>query len=696
MTEEEQLATLVHLLEADVPELKSSLERDDCQLLCFVGRLINNYSAADRQDSNGVNHVMFRLAVRIALMRYAPYANTSGKQAEEFDERVFEWEKCLLQAFYNMQPHICSENAEMAWCIVGLLSRWSAQTKAKRITKIDELIGDLWIESLDHLLTHGEFIVLGENEAKLHSKTPDGLTPDSPESLMVKTITTILDGPESTSPDNEDWAHQFNTAVASCLSSYLENTNSPKVTQNILLKVMHRAQQKDSTSFALYGMVLQYLRLCLQRSFGDKTLERKHVPYQQTTDALYAYFARDEINSTTLSGVVFTAIKSFLFYGLIVLCNEPSDSSDSLAADNTLINRGEIYSLFLGMWQLLGPEWLYDTSSTASDAHGTESNTADWWHRSDFANKRDSSNQLGQTWQLCTLVRLAAGEFRLSMGRWMACLESKKSNEISILPEIVSCAQLVVQAVQLMTSLMDNEDEDMIGHTDEMGAVWTPDAILHIRQSLQDALNAAIQYFNENDLSDQTFHKSSKRLQNEREEIGRMCCLVLGTIAPELEFDQLLIRDDNKEHDPSSFVNALCTCVMFCGNVARTSADTKDHMSQLETDEPLSYILPCIMSIVDIVSTGCMEGDARTNASAHQVLKTLCSDGNLVPIISEFLIRLHTRFENSSEDLQPNIMSIAKLASIIGTGLVEIAEESSTKIDELSRTLIQWSKVFAT
>jgi hypothetical protein len=89
-----------------------------------------------------------------------------------------------------------------------------------------------------------------------------------------------------------------------------------------------------------------------------------------------------------------------------------------------------------------------------------------------------------------------------------------------------------------MTSLADDEDEDISSVNSVK--VWTPDAVLHTQQSLEDALNAAIQYFNENDVSDaNSIYSSSDEARKEWEEIGRTCCLVLGTIAPELELGQL-------------------------------------------------------------------------------------------------------------------------------------------------------------
>lgn len=701
MRDEEQLATLVHLLAVDAPEVKLALQQDDCKLLCFIGRLINSYSSRDGSDESSAKFALLRLAVRVALMRYASYvSNPDCAQDDQFNERMFEWEKCLLKSLYNLQSSKQGVDAEMAWTIVGLLVRWSIQMKHQRHAKIDALVEDLWIKSIEVLLSHHQSNASNQSGVvaePLSDKTKGESDPDNPELLMAKTITSLLDGSDESTMNNQEWTTHFDTAVASCFRSYLETISNPVVTKTILLGFMQWANQKDTISPTMYEMILHYLSICLQRALGGQKMDRKHVSYQQQTDESQTHFVSDKNNKSS-SGEIFAAIKSFLFYGLIVLCNEANTDAGDTSTSTPVkvkINRGEIYATFLGLWQLLGPEWLYENASTASDARASASNTTDWWQRSDFTNKGDSNNRLGQTWKLCTLIRLAAGEFRLSMGRWMACVEEKRSNESSLVPEIVSCAQLVVQAVQLMTNLADDDDEDMMEDV-----VWTPDAILHMRQSLQDAMNAAIQYFNENDFSSimNCRLSSSNELKSEWEEIGRTCCLILGTIAPE-ELDQLLNNDDGEDSDSPSFTNALCTCVLFCGS---TKHESYHQSAQLKNDEPISCLLPCIMSIIDIACSG-DEESIITKTFAERVVKTLCSKGDLIEIITDLLNRLYARVlsSNDKSDQCASIMSLANLVAIIGAGLLEINKDSSSRLqiafsenDKLSEAVMKWNELF--
>jgi hypothetical protein len=709
MSDEEDLASLVLLLQlssssdckTDAVELQRALEQDDCKLLCFIGRLLNEYAATYESDVGGVKRVLFRLAVRILFLRYAPHASDQST-AGQYDRQVFEWEKCLLNALLgaiavNSKARFTIENTdvEIAWSVIGLLMQWSLQKKLGNMTKIKELIAENWIESLQTftLLIRRQSTTALKTEVEEAEQSSDEKcdvsAPDNDESLMVQTITSLLDDSDESTTNNEDrdWSNQFNIAAASCFRSYLEEVNNPKVTKYILLGLMQWAQQKDVPQ--LYEIVLQYLSICLHHAFEARNCEGIHS-YEHNKEKCRACFFKDANEKSTSTEDVFVHIKSFLFYGLIVLCNEDCVSDTPFETTKMPTTRGDIYSCFLSFWQLLGAEWLYNNALSTSGTVTTVSTANDWWQRSDFVTNVDSSNKLGQTRQLCTLVRLAAGEFRLSIGRWMASVENQRSSDGGIVSEIAACAHIVVETVQLMTSLADDEDEDISSVNSVK--VWTPDAVLHTQQSLEDALNAAIQYFNENDVSDaNSIYSSSDEARKEWEEIGRTCCLVLGTIAPELELGQLLSSHDKGDYDSHSFVIAMCKCVLFCGSVAEKVSSNKNEVRKLEYEEPLSCILPCIMSIVDIAISDFDVDNIKAKEPAHMALKSLCNEGELVRIISKFLNRLHTRLveSNGQFEQQANIISIVKLSSIIGNGLLEINERSSDA-DALSAALMQW------
>ena len=747
MADEAQLASLVLLLRlpttsSDAPnntsELQRTLEDDDCRLLCFIGRLINSYASAESSD--GVQYTLLRLGVRIVLMRYSCYATNQIDTSSNgvFDGRIFDWECCLLKSLLdtmavNNKKHqhtFRSVDVEMSWSTVGILIRWSRQA-SKQIqpnkSKVNQKIADLWVKAMDVLMRMRVKAYECPSTIRPTSEKNYRNGEDDDESIMIQTITSILDGSDDnniTAATNQDSnsTHEFNLAVVTCFRSYLESVinESRLVTQATLHGMIHWSQQKDVISRDVYGFVMQYMNACLHHALGNDNGDRQHskASYGQNFSKFSSFFFTRDINGKSLLGEdnTFGAIKSFLFYGLIVPCNNQgatvvstnNNMDHSTIYKHAPMNRGEIYSLLLGFWQLLGPEWLYhfeqsiSNSDTDTIGGGASDNATDWWQKSDFSekNRENNNRRLGKTWQLCTLIRLAAGEFRLSMGRWMAYVEedSHRSSERVVVSDIALCAQIVLQAVQLMTSLADDEDEDAIGLTGGLDNVWTPDAIIHIHQSLQDALNATIQYFNENDFTQTYASKSSETtLQSEWEDIGRVCCLVMGTIASELELNQLLNNQgsEDEEKDSSSFARALCTSISFCEHIVKKMQECGNVTNHIEHYEPFACLLPCIISILHTAND---DEDVTLKESAKHIVATMCKERNFVQILICYMNRLYMQFEDEcgkETKQQSNIVSLARLASIVANGLIEMNESCLHSIHtlsyELSKALLQWS-----
>ncbi|KAL7484924.1 hypothetical protein ACHAW6_010531 [Cyclotella cf. meneghiniana] len=786
MRDEDQLTRLVLLLDfpsvtnqVDIrhpqteatSELQQALEQHDCRLLCFVGRLFNSYAFSQQAlsdtvrgdvSSRDVKHALLRLAARVVFLRYASLDTTynvveqtgdhRNHSAESSADRIFEWEKCLLKSLHaamaiiiKRYPHSIQDfEVEMAWSIVGLLKRWSNEMLSPNDSRSERsrVMKDLWIESLNMLMDRRQGHEQGSNNSPTaRAICQNDVVPadNSDISFMVRTINSILDGSDETKIHKiQDWAREFDTAMASCFRIFLDTNCSPIVTSRILLRMIFWSQQKDAISLGLYWIILHYLNLCLHRALGDTNMQTNgavSATYQQNVDKLQPYFFTDKCEASGTQkntwNEPFVAIKSFLFYGLIVLCYGPNASSStdndlsgdyplqpSSLEDEVSLCRGNIYSVFWGLWQLLGPEWLYQSSMITSDINHSSFDSSDWWQRSDFTNSNGGSTScLGQTWQICTLVRLAAGEFRLSMGRWMTCVEDKVNSvgvhkpgpHKGVVAEIRSCARIVVQAVQLMTNLADSHDDDMLDQiniSDEQDTAFTPDAILHIRKSLEDALNTSVQYFNDGDFTmEKILTLSDYTVQSDWEEIGRACCLVIGTIAPELELDELLASHDKESCDHSSFVNALCSCILFSDYVAKKNQpNSKSETVHFEFDEPLSCLLPCIMSFVSSASSDSDQESIWPRESPYRVLVTLCRDANFVNVISQFLHRIYIRRQSHHDKSshQVSITSVARLAFLIITGILEICsnEEHSSRLqlttadaNKLKTSLMHWESI---
>lgn len=109
----------------------------------------------------------------------------------------------------------------------------------------------------------------------------------------------------------------------------------------------------------------------------------------------------------------------------------------------------------------------------------------------------------------------------------------------------------------------------------------------------------------------------TRQLLEEQEQVGRTCCLVMGTIAAELEVDYLLaspsggIQDSfaskNEENHASSFAYALREGILFCHSLGEkqllSSNSALTSQMPYEYHEPITHLLPCIMSLV---STDCL------------------------------------------------------------------------------------------
>jgi hypothetical protein len=89
-----------------------------------------------------------------------------------------------------------------------------------------------------------------------------------------------------------------------------------------------------------------------------------------------------------------------------------------------------------------------------------------------------SSSSLGNGGKICTLLRLAAGEFKLQL----ASVVDDHHHDSLVLE---ATAQLLTQAVTFLCELAEKE---------QSATVLSGDALLHLRQSLDEAMDATLQY----------------------------------------------------------------------------------------------------------------------------------------------------------------------------------------------------------
>jgi hypothetical protein len=372
-------------------------------------------------------------------------------------------------------------------------------------------------------------------------------------------------------------------------------------------------------------------------------------------------------------------MRSFIFHGLLTQTDDVGRMSMSLVVSDgksdITSTRGDIYSLVVKLWRHIGIDWLFVPVSTTT----AMDDASDWWWFPPQGDEiGDGRSPLGPMWPLCTLVRMAAGEYRIGLGRLITAFEDVSDSAASsgvwcgasssscLVYEVNCCARIITEAVHLMTEIAD-DDADATSPL----ITWTPDAILHIRNSLEDALNSSVQYCNAL-LFDCGVHSIAQPDTNipatDRDDVGQTCCLVMGTIAAELEVDHLLAPQSadirtasdqtrGDEANYSSFACALRGGILFCHSLgekwhgtSRIALGQRSH----EYDEPLTYLLPCVMSIVSKSLSYQGEGESNPGDALDFAIDALRKDDCLMLAMSGFLCRTSCRWRNVCEGIGPS------------------------------------------
>jgi len=665
----------------DSSTLQAALEHNNCKLLCFIGRLIHQYTIT--KDISKSSYAYLRLAIRILFLRYVSIDTHSilpskDNHQHDSDTRVQEYEQYILlyiieALIMRSKYELVEVDIEMAWVVQSLLVK---RSKNK-----------LWTDAIDTLVLRRKEGISSSNENKINEP------PKSDEEIMIKTIHSILDG-DTSSEDNQDmkdWILQYNISLISCLQTYLHRyTNDSDTvkadnvslwTQQTLFNLIYWSQEKDSLSIDVYKLILQYLHTCIIRACSkDNGSSNRQRSMNQFYSAGVVVPNKKEPESVEEFA---NAIRSFVFYGLVVMGNTTTNT-EQLSSSST---RGEVYSLALELWQLCGVDWMITPATETTKGKKL------WWFQEE--KMKDSEHRLGSTWPLCMLVSLAAGEFRLALGRWVTIVMSEQNSAKDykyLVSEIHYTARIVTEAVQLMTQLA--EDEDIL-------TTWTPDAILHIRKSLEDALNSSIQYFNtlfaDFEVEQTT---SATPMSDAQRDVGQTCCLVVGMIAAELEVDHLLAppvidkqnslstKDDKEHQNMSSFGHALRGAVLFCCLSLGTMHSKAHH------DPPLTHLLPCIISLVSTGDAGQEEYKSSGVEDALQfALDGLCKDNLFLNGLSQLFDRTTTQL-NELHSTQNNLdaQTVKSMMSTINLCLDVIAEFSIAGDNTSGRLVLPNSK----
>ena len=709
--------------------LRTALEQDNCQLLRFMDRLLRHYETGNKaeaestveveeSDVSNANYAYLRLVVRIAFLSYVstssessastPIAegSTSNNDGHEragtisktkltnYSEKSCVW-KCECRLLVSLLAALSGRPTptpssitgddilalEISCAVEGLLVKLSVSTSLI-------VINGLWNKALDILLKYRRSCRKergGVVNLEQHTSSTSLVAEDNHQmtdtQTMIQTIHSILDRSEYgiSVSSNYDYDMQYDASILSCLTSFLawcedgekQGRHMPKFTQDVLFELILWSQENQHFSWAIHVLINKYLRLCIERkdAADDDPMSSQQGALTRFRNVFVLAQTSDKASPLLIDGKeeeFAIAMRSFLFYGLIVLCNSdlPGESflktfRTNVSIDeksSTILRRGEVLSLILDLWNLFGVDWMFVPQSKMG---GADVESPFWWVRSGES-KIDDRQSIGPTWPFCMLFRLAVGEYRLGLGRYLSIVEDggiqnldEKDCEDLVL-DIMLCSRVVTETVALMTSMVDDENDGAIR------SPWSPDAILHVRTSLEDALNSSMQYLtlfpgNLNSteyrplaMDDVSFPMDSK----DYDEIWYACCFITGSIANDLELDQLLTISSDAEsigsnhslvddRDIPSFLLALRGGIQFCTSLAERQCLSDLHCHETLEFEPLIHLLPSTASLVSHLA---FDDDDEGASNLVEVLKrtkeAVSEDGWLVFAISTFLRRL--------------------------------------------------------
>jgi hypothetical protein len=229
-----------------------------------------------------------------------------------------------------------------------------------------------------------------------------------------------------------------------------------------------------------------------------------------------------------------------------------SDShSDSL--------RSTAWSTTATLLQSCGWEWLLvgavsTTPSSSSSSSGQDVKKADF----------------GNASSLCTLIRLAVGEWKIQLGLLVDESCTLVSEERLLLVE--ACAQVLVESVHFVVQMAnrmdeaanDDEADEADDNNNNASLPLSADALIHLRQSLDEALHVAVQYLG----------LAEKRVLSVDGPVVR----VLGTLLR--EFDAFEQKKSTEDEEGNEILQAL-----------RVALDIHDVECQEE-------LLPCLVVVL--------------------------------------------------------------------------------------------------
>ena len=325
-----------------------------------------------------------------------------------------------------------------------------------------------------------------------------------------------------------------------------------------------------------------------------------------------------------------TSMQKLIFSGLTSLINSPNKKQDEMH-DETLSGLQAIKDTIRPITMNVRAS-LVETCGIA------------WMNSFD---KINGEGTLGYAGNYCTMVRLVAGELRIVLGRFVDQFLMEKdsdtnpeSDRTATTHEAVQicrdCIRIGLHALRQMLDLASEKDDKECAETPE----FNTDSILHIRHTLEDFLNACIQF---------VLEKSYHDLSEGWDECAYECCRYIGAYLSQVDiFDYDFSENDaNGENDSthhSQFTRVDTVTIL------RALQQAIDICFSFQED--VSYVkamtlFPCLLSILT-----CCENVRHSSLVAKYLFQNTVISSTIENILSSIEISSQRDFIFLSDSLE--------------------------------------------
>ncbi|CAB9516801.1 expressed unknown protein [Seminavis robusta] len=269
-------------------------------------------------------------------------------------------------------------------------------------------------------------------------------TAKSDQTLMEETLTAILDRTDSTSNTTAQWQERLHQSVQ-------------ELVRNHVLVVM--TQESPQSIASLW----RWFRQCLMSSnpLLDLKQKGKDPSHQRSWHETLLLFVNSLATHPELVAMLQeSSSKAALVKLLLANITMPTAGASDTTNNHRMLAWTALASLVAAKG---GCDWLLmDTDATTKDT-------------------KNDTKALGNAAHLCALIRLTSGEWRILLGY---ALEQQSSTNDSVV--IQACAQILASLLAYMSQLAQDLEEGNTSRHQQL----LPAALLHLRDSLEDALQA--------------------------------------------------------------------------------------------------------------------------------------------------------------------------------------------------------------